>query len=211
LKNNVGILVSGIVLICIGFSQCRQDAGERTIVRTRVERPIQEGWDSKITITRLGLPQAIVDYGHMVKYEKSDTIYFDEGVEVDFFDDQGNHSSHLISDRGEYNEKTEDVTGIGNVIVVSDSGVTLNTEILRWDNARGKIYSDTLVMVTTREADTLYGIGFESNADLTRRVIYSPWGKTKRSLEFDDLESQEPDTIGSDPGYARKDSTRSLH
>jgi len=182
-----GVFAGTVFLLLIAFFQpgCRQENNEVMLdQRDQSKHPVQEGWNSKIYISRSGLLQAIVVYGHMVKFEKNDIIYFDEGVEVDFYED-GNHTSHLLSERGEYNEKTEDVTGIGHVEVVSDSGATLNTEILRWDNKEGRIYSDTLVMVTTQDYDTLYGIGFESNADLTRRVIHQPWGKTKRSVDLE--------------------------
>ena len=194
--------------ICLGIvlclSYCSRDSDEGVLdTQSRTKLPVQEGWNSKITISKSGLLQAVVVYGHMVKYDKNDIIFFDEGVEVDFYDD-GSHTSHLISDRGEYNEKTEDVRGIGHVTVVSDSGVTLQTEILRWDNQKGRIYSDTLVMITTQDLDTLFGVGFESNADLTRRVIHKPWGKTKRSIDLEGIEesfmnSGRRDSVGRKP------------
>ena len=150
--------------------------------------PEQEGWNSELRISKAGLLQAVVLYGHMVKHENQNIIFFDEGIDVDFYDQEGQHNSHLKSDRGQYHEDTEDVFGMGNVVVVSDSGATLRTEVLRWDNRHGKIISDTSVMVTTENLDTLYGTGFESNADLSHRVIHKPRGISNKSLDFNQIE-----------------------
>jgi hypothetical protein len=43
--------------------------------------------------------------------------------------------------------------------------VTLETDSLRWQNARGKIVSDAFVRVT-RNGDVVTGYGFESDATL---------------------------------------------
>ena len=165
-----------LFVCCLFWIFCSTQHEEKISSSNEVnEYPSQEGWSSKLYLTTAGKLKAIVCYGHMKKYDKQKMIYFDQGVEVDFYDRNGNHTSHLVSEKGEYNETTEDVMGMGNVVVVSDSGVTLRTEILRWINRTEKIVSDTLVMVTTQNNDTLYGIGFESNADLTRRIIRKPW------------------------------------
>jgi LPS export ABC transporter protein LptC len=190
--------LSVLLLALTAGPACTQKGDGGPAANSPERFPIQEGWNSKIIISRAGLTQAVVRYGHMIKYEKTDVILFDQGIDVDFFDEQGMHSSHLISDRGEYNEKTEDVTGMGSVHVLSDSGMTLDTEMLHWDNARGRIYSDSLVIMTTADQDTLYGFGFESNADLTRRVIRRPWGKTKRHVDLQDIQDEFETTGGKD-------------
>ena len=65
---------------------------------------------------------------------------------------------------------------IGNVVVLSDSGVTLFTDTLSWDNIREKVYSDDEVIFITEEQDTLYGIGFESDVELDNWKILKPTG-----------------------------------
>lgn len=187
------ILFYQIVLVLLGIlvGGCSEKKTEAVSTeKQEKEYPSQEMWNSELYLSKEGRNQAVVRFGHMIKYDSKDVFYFDEGVQVDFFDKEGNHTSHLTSDRGEYFEKTEDVRGLGNVVVVSDSGVTLHTAALRWDNRRGKIISDTLVRVTTQENDTLYGIGFESNADLSRRVIRKPWGVSTKKIDFDKLEME---------------------
>lgn len=191
LKSSNFVFITLIVLFCqIIISVSCGKKGEEPIETTKQIKnlPEQEGWNSELYISKAGHPQAIVHYGHMTKYETQKIVYFDEGVEVDFYDVDGNHTSHLVSDKGEYHEKTEDVIGIGNVVVVSDSGVTLKTEVIKWDNKREKILSDTLVTIITDERDTLYGKGLESEPDLDHWVILKPWGISQRRVAIDSLE-----------------------
>ena len=60
---------------------------------------------------------------------------------------------------------------IGNVVAISDSGITLYTDTLYWDAKNEKMSTEDSVMITTLEKDTLYGIGFESDSDLENWVI----------------------------------------
>ena len=74
------------------------------------------------------------------------------------------------------NEKTNDLHANGNVFVVSDSGYTLSTHRITWNNGYGMIMSEDSVMFTTTEGDTLYGVGFESDSDLEEWRIFKPFG-----------------------------------
>lgn len=191
LEGSKFVFIVLIVMFCqiilpVSCGKKREEPVETT--KQIKELPEQEGWNSELYISKAGHPQAIVHYGHMTKYETQKIVYFDEGVEVDFYDVDGNHTSHLVSDKGEYHEKTEDVIGIGDVVVVSDSGVTLMTEVIKWDNKREKILSDTLVTIITDEQDTLYGKGLESEPDLGHWVILKPWGISQRRVAIDSLE-----------------------
>ena len=97
-------------------------------------------------------------------------------VEADFFNEMGNHKSVLYSDSARINEKSNNLHAIGNVFVVSDSGYTLTTSNLLWDNRYRMIIAEDSVMFTTTDGDTLYGVGFESDMDLERWRISRPFG-----------------------------------
>jgi hypothetical protein len=51
-----------------------------------------------------------------------------------------------------------------------------------WDNQYKIIESKDSVMFTTIEGDTMYGVGFESDMDLTKWKIYKPNGVIKRDF-----------------------------
>ena len=73
-------------------------------------------------------------------------------------------------------EDEDFLTAIGNVVVLSDSGVTLFTHTLSWDNLKEKVFTDDRVIFITEEQDTLYGIGFESDVELNNWKILKPTG-----------------------------------
>jgi len=143
------------------------------------EYPDQESWNSTVISTSAGRVNAIIHYGHMEKFSKKGIVKFDQGVKVDFYDEEGRHTFVLTSNKGLLNERTNDVIAFENVVVVSDDGTTLRTEKLRWDERKQKVISDDFVTITT-EKDTLYGIGFESDRHLTNWVIKKPWGVSQR-------------------------------
>ena len=140
--------------------------------------PDQESWGVTIIMTHEGLTRAKVKSGHLQKFNEKEFIILDENVVVDFFDSQENHTSTLFSDKSEINEKSNDMLAIGNVIAKSDSGITLYTERLQWIAEDEKLFTKDSIMITTLEKDTLFGKGFESNADLESWRILNPSGVT---------------------------------
>ena len=140
--------------------------------------PDQESWGVTIIMTHEGLMRAKVSSGHLKKYNEKEYIILDKNVVVDFFDLQENHTSTLFSDKSEINEKSNDMLAIGNVIAKSDSGITLFTERLQWIAEDEKLFTKDSIMITTLDKDTLFGKGFESNADLENWRILYPSGVT---------------------------------
>ena len=140
--------------------------------------PDQESWGVTIIMTHEGLIRTKVSSGHLKKYNEKEYIILDKNVVVDFFDLQENHTSTLFSDKSEVNEKSNDMLAIGNVIAKSDSGITLFTERLQWIAEDEKLFTKDSIMITTLDKDTLFGKGFESNADLENWKILYPSGVT---------------------------------
>ena len=87
----------------------------------------------------------------------------------------GQHTSVLTSEGGEVNDIEQNMTAYGNVVVVSDSGVTLYTDTLYWDNENQKIKSEIPVMIIS-ENDTLYGDTFISDPSLENYEITNSHG-----------------------------------
>jgi len=110
-------------------------------------------------------------------YDKTNEMALLVGnVVVDFYNDEGNHISILYSDSARIDEQNNNLNANGNVYVISDSGYTLTTSELLWDNRYEMIVAEDSVMFTHPEGDTLYGIGFESEIDLERFKIFKPFG-----------------------------------
>ncbi len=163
---------------------CQTDVENDVITFSESELPDQETWNSTMIATSNGTTSAIIEFGHMERYNEKQLIFFDQNIEADFFDDQGNHTSKLASNKGKMNEKDDIIEAYENVVVVSDSGINLMTEKLWWDNARKKIISDQFVTITTTEKDTLHGVGFESDQTLSNWMINELHGKTSKTLDL---------------------------
>jgi LPS export ABC transporter protein LptC len=102
-----------------------------------------------------------------------------DSIHADFFNQQGEHSSVLTARQGVVDNNTRNLTAIGNVVVVSDSGIVLETEELMWDNQRQKVISEVTVKFTTA-IDTLIGDSFISDPDLVNYEIRNARGYSKR-------------------------------
>ena len=72
----------------------------------------------------------------MEKYNEKSHILLDTNVTVDFFDQDERHTSILTSDVAEIDQKTNNMKASGNVVAISDSGITLFSEILFWDSKK---------------------------------------------------------------------------
>ena len=140
--------------------------------------PDQESWGVTIIMTHDGLMRAEVKSGHLKKYNEQEYIVLDSSVVVDFFDLQERHTSTLFSEKAEINEKSNDMLAIGNVIAKSDSGITLFSETLTWTAEDEKLFTKDSIMITTLDKDTLFGKGFESDADLENWRVINPSGIT---------------------------------
>ena len=126
---------------------------------TREGLPDAESWNAIITLTNEGSKRAIIKSGHLEKYQQRQYILLDQNVDADFFNEDEVYTSNLKSEIAEIDESKDFLIAMGNVIVVSDSGVTLFTDTLSWDNVDEKVFTDDSVVFITEQNDTLYGIG----------------------------------------------------
>ena len=175
----ISLKLSVILFVSAVLISCGDPTMESTVVTSEV-RPDQESWDVTITMTDEGLKRVVVTAGHLEKYNERLFIYLDNNIEADFFDLEERHTTRLISDRAEIDEEANYMRALHNVIVESDSGITLFTDTLSWDHDAELIYTDDSVMITTKQNDTLYGVGFESDLLMNSWRILNPSGVTNR-------------------------------
>ena len=143
---------------------------------TRQGRPDAESWDAIITLTNKGAKRGVIRSGHLEKYNDNEFILLDQNVDADFFNEEEVFTTNLKSLVAEIDEEEDFLVAIGNVVVVTDSGVTLFTDTLSWDNQKEKVFTSDSVIFITENKDTLYGIGFESDIELNNWKILQPTG-----------------------------------
>ncbi len=115
----------------------------------------------------------LTDAGVMKAEVYGDTAYvFDDNTRVEmrvvrteFFTATGARNAVLTSRAGTYNTRTNNMEARGNVVVVSEDGRRLETPVLRYDQVRNEISSDSAFTLTD-PARQMTGIGFISDPDM---------------------------------------------
>ncbi|MBL7191087.1 LPS export ABC transporter periplasmic protein LptC [bacterium] len=143
--------------------------------------PDQEIWNARIEFTQGDRITSILNAKYMAIYEQPGLTLVDTFLRLDMFDNSGRHTSVITADSGVIRGE-DSLLAIGNVVVISDSGLMLETERLGWNRNSAKVISDTNIVLTT-ETDTLYGVGLIADEDLKNWEILKPRGKTIRKIE----------------------------
>ncbi|NQV16594.1 LPS export ABC transporter periplasmic protein LptC [bacterium] len=169
-----------MLLFLVACDPVGQSLEQNKAKETRV--PSQESWNPTIRINSVGKENVQARAAYSAHYDDPKEIVFIGSVRLDFFDLEGVHSSTMLADTGRVDDKRHLFTATGNVYVESDSGMTLVTDILYWNENTESIFTDHPIVLTT-ESDTLYGVGFESDSNLENWTISQPTGVTYRKLD----------------------------
>lgn len=169
------------ILLLIILS-CQKPVQENSVAVNTIDLKDNFITNPEITISKKNIISLKATADHLTKNENEDAQLVGNVV-ADFFDDLGLHKSVLFSDSASINETNNNFNAIGNVIVQSDSGFTLRTNEIYWENNYKMVVSNDSVMFTTENKDTLYGVGFESDMDLTNYKILKPTGVTYRTID----------------------------
>ncbi len=203
-------------MIVLVLTACQHQDPVDVDASNQPEMPDQEIWNSMVKMTNKGKLSAIIHFGHMSRYMKKSMMLFDQKIDIDFYNDDGEIGSQLKSDAGEYDQDTKNVKAVGNVAVESDSGLTLYTQELYYYQDSDKILSKVNVKVTTAGGDTLYGKGFESDAQMNHWEIKEPYdGVAHKSVDLsleqfkkaDKADSSVVDSIAVPDSLSRPDTT----
>jgi LPS export ABC transporter protein LptC len=167
-KGSLFFIVCAFVLL--SFSCEEKLRPSVTSARMGKNNPSQESWDAKIVFSDSGKISAILHAGHIAIYEDQRITLLDSNIKVDFYDEKARHTSVLTARRGRVNDLTHDFEAYENVVLVSDSGGTLRTEELFWDNARALIHTDKFVDIVS-PTEHIQGVGLESDQNLKNYTI----------------------------------------
>jgi LPS export ABC transporter protein LptC len=159
-----------IILVLI-FNSCEEKLKPPILTDLGTgEIPAQESWNSTITFSDSGMIRAVLKVGHVKYFSKNKEYLLEEGVIVDFFNRNGQHSSVLTSKSATVDDNTRNMEAFGNVKIVSDSGTIVKTERMRWINATQRLFGDQFVTIDSK-TETIQGYGFESDQNLKDYTI----------------------------------------
>ncbi len=161
------LLFSAIILLSCGEEKIKP---EEAFSGNGERMPVQEIENSTIYFTEFGVTQAVL-FSKKISVYDDDKTKFLESVKIDFYNDNNEISTVLTSLKGKIDDRTRNMYAIDSVVVVSDSGVVLNTDELVWRNKDSKIVTDKFVTIETPE-ELIEGYGFESDKNLRNYVIF---------------------------------------
>lgn len=144
--------------------------------------PNQEGWVSKAVFTTRGIIEAELYSNHMMRWNNLKLTTFGQGLRVEFYEN-GKHNATMTADSGEVRGNTNNLSAFGNVVIISDSGLTMHTQKIYWDDQKQLVFADGFVTLASAE-DTLNGYEFESNKDLSNWKMKNAYGQSARDIDL---------------------------
>jgi len=170
-----GLLPSASLTVLVAaaaLSGCRDRGAQPTVTAATSDSADQ---------TIFGVRTLLTDEGLMRAELLSDTAYaYEDGtrfelrnVKTTFFTKQGARDAVLTSREGTYRSRSNNMEARGHVVVVSEQGRRLETPILKYDQTRNEISSDS-AFVLTEPNRRLEGVGFVSDPNMTNvRILQS--------------------------------------
>ncbi|UCF78609.1 MAG: LPS export ABC transporter periplasmic protein LptC [Candidatus Eiseniibacteriota bacterium] len=161
------MLCSLVLLVAPG---CQRDSGSR-LESTAAETPDQEVGDFSLTESVEGTKKWTLWADWAAIFNEKSKVHA-KIVRIDFFREDGTRFSELKADSGVLSQDTNDMEALGSVVVVTEDGIRLETESLRWLNVAQQIVSEDFVKIT-KGRDVLTGVGLVSDPSLNEFEIKS--------------------------------------
>lgn len=164
--NHMASLLLCLVWLCC--SEQNQTPGTTSAAAGRV--PDQESWQATIYLLEDDRHRVIVEAGHRMMFQSEKETRIDEGLTIQFFDENGVLSSTLTADEGVIFEETRDMTVSGSVVIISPDRGKLETDSLTWIQSDNRITTRSRVRIST-ERDVITGVGFEADPNFDQWQI----------------------------------------
>lgn len=170
-KHNIakGYLTGGGILFLIVLMQACSPVDSLTSKnRERIPDQVIHGFT--VTELKSGIKEWELISEKADIYQKKNTTELFE-PRMKFYNNEGEVTSTMTADEGTVNNKTNDVSMRGNVIVFSEEKkTTLTTDSLRWDSKKEKVLSDDFVRQED-EKMIVTGYGLEVDSSLGKIII----------------------------------------
>jgi LPS export ABC transporter protein LptC len=172
--------VGVVLLVVIG---CSDRAGiQRSADDPFLQAPSHTAYNVKILFTDSSRTKAVL-YGRQGTIdERSNTTMITGAVVVDFYDRSGRAvEARLTADSVVVDDRSKNMTAYGAVRVVSEQRrVSLTTTQLDWVQSTSRVRTESPVHIETG-TESIDGMGFESNQDLTSYRLFQVRGVRRKS------------------------------
>lgn len=149
--------------------------------------PDQETWDVTLAIAHDGRRRALVRAAHLARFEREDSTFTRFGaatpldttrVSVDVFDEAGEPSANVEADRLLYFDEDRRFLAEGRVVVQTETGKTLRSEELTWDEAARRLRTEGFVRITTPD-EQLQGYRLDAEESLDTYTLARITGQVR--------------------------------
>jgi LPS export ABC transporter protein LptC len=165
------------LILALGLLGCEAKVRPSIVPLQTKNPPSQESWKSTVIFSDSARVSAILWAGHIAVYAEKEYTLLEDSIHVDLFDRSGNHTSVLTARRGKVDDRTRDFEAYENVVVTSDSGTTLKTDRLFWNDSESKIHTDAFVEIIS-SAEHIRGHGLVSDQSLKNYRIFRVTGES---------------------------------
>ncbi len=162
-RKTIQILILALLLALPLYLSCEGVGEDNRSVYTE-DVPDQEFTDFTTVESDSGVVKWVLSAPVARVYNASKLLVTDD-PRIEFYNEDGTLASVLLAKKGEYNQVTHDLTALGDVIVTSSEGYTLETESLVWVERLEEIHTEDFVRFIKGE-DILTGYGFRSDPNL---------------------------------------------
>ncbi|MBI4721690.1 MAG: LPS export ABC transporter periplasmic protein LptC [Candidatus Stahlbacteria bacterium] len=157
------------ILILVFLLGCQTKEKDIPVQANEVEQIIKK---FELTETVKGITNFNLKADKAMLYRDKTIVY---GVVLNFYK-TGTPYAMLFSDSGMLITATNDMEAMGNVKVIGEEGTELETKLLKWVNAEGKIKTMDKVVITTKDKKRIQGSDFESDPGLTHIKLKKTYG-----------------------------------
>lgn len=175
---STGVIIGMTLVLCLVLSACNgSDRMETDAVADRASMPVLNSKGVTTLISDSGVTRYRITTASWQIYDKADPVYweFPEGVYLEKFDSLLKVEASLQADYAYYNEREERWLLRGNVHTKNLEGEEFDTPLLYWDKRTERVYSDSAITIK-KATSIIYGVGFESNQQMTQYTIRNPKG-----------------------------------
>ena len=162
-------IVFGAIVVLLLFSSCggkKKELGEA--ITERDSLPSMATLGGVTYISDSGVTRYRMEAEEWLMYDRKRPSYwaFEKGVYLEQFDSLFNVDASIKADTAYFYDKQKLWKLMGNVDIKNRKGERFNTELLYWNQATEKVYSDRFIRIEQPDR-IITGYGFDSNQQMT--------------------------------------------
>ena len=168
----------GVIVMLLLFPSCGGQEKKLGVALTeRDSLPSMATMDVVTYISDSGVTRYRMDADEWLVYDRKKPSYwaFEKGVYLEQFDSVFNVDASIKADTAYYYDKQKLWKLMGHVDIKNRKGERFNTELLYWNQATEKVYSDRFIRIEQPDR-IITGYGFDSNQQMTNYQIRNMGG-----------------------------------